>query len=365
MDSYNNDSQLSAIVSTVAPQQTSRVLTKNITETYVIPESFGAKANDPKFDNSKALNSAFATGKDVYSTPDKTYYVTKNLKTTGQRLIGGWKIHSKKKTSRVGIWEQTVTTVDEPNVNTDVIKMMYVANAYDLSEFLYIQSLGFNVLQHYSGMHIQGWDMDGNVHNMLDNAKSAGLKVIVGTQNDPGAIANLTSWVASIDSHSAVIGYSVADEPIHNGMKVAQQDARISLLRKVTRKLLTTVEFTQDRKNKRLSDNYDIIFLDVYNNPSTNLSKDIAIQADINQMNSALNLYRRQYDAKIIPVVMGFKYVNGAPIDRIIKTSKYFAKTSGGNFGVFIWDGDSERSIETSIRNSAPLEQMSKEITAE
>lgn len=82
-------------------------------------------------------------------------------------------------------------------------------------------------------------------------------------------------------------------------------------------------------------------------------------------MNSALNLYRRQYDAKIIPVVMGFKYVNGAPIDRIIKTSKYFAKTSGGNFGVFIWDGDSERSIETSIRNSAPLEQMSKEITAE
>lgn len=97
MDSYNNDSQLSAIVSTVAPQQTSRVLTKNITETYVIPESFGAKANDPKFDNSKALNSAFATGKDVYSTPDKTYYVTKNLKTTGQRLIGGWKIHSKKK----------------------------------------------------------------------------------------------------------------------------------------------------------------------------------------------------------------------------------------------------------------------------
>lgn len=64
--------------------------------------------------------------------------------------------------------------------------MMYVATAYDLSEFLYIKSLGFNVLQHYSGMHIQGWDNDGNVQNMLDNAKSAGLKVIVGTQNDPG-----------------------------------------------------------------------------------------------------------------------------------------------------------------------------------
>ncbi|MFH4209907.1 hypothetical protein WAJ07_20955, partial [Acinetobacter baumannii] len=87
---------------------------------------------------------------------------------------------------------------DEPEVNTKIIRMLYVATAYDLSEFLYIKSLGFNVLQHYSGMHIQGWDNDGNVQNMLDNAKSAGLKVIVGTQNDPGARANLVSWVKSI-----------------------------------------------------------------------------------------------------------------------------------------------------------------------
>lgn len=365
MDYYNYDKQLSAIVSTVAPQQSSQLLTKKVNEAYASPESFGAKANDPNFDNTKALNAAFATGKDVYSTSDKTYYVTKNLKTKGQRLIGGWKIHSKKKTSRAGIWEQTVTTVDEPNVNTDVIKMMYVANAYDLSEFLYIKSLGFNVLQHYSGMHIQGWDMDGDVYNMLDNAKSAGLKVIVGTQNDPEAIANVASWVASIDSHPAVIGYSVADEPIHNGMTVAQQDARISLLRKVTRKLLTTVEFTQDGKNKGLSDNYDIIFLDIYNDANKNLSNAAAAQADINKMNSALNLYRRQYDARIIPVVMGFKYVNGAPLDRIAKTSKYFAKKSDGNFGIFIWDGDAEPAIETSVRNSLLLENLSKEIAAQ
>ncbi|MFX5772746.1 hypothetical protein ABTE01_19380, partial [Acinetobacter baumannii] len=83
---------------------------------------------------------------------------------------------SRKSTSRVGIWEKTVSTVDEPEVNTKIIRMLYVATAYDLSEFLYIKSLGFNVLQHYSGMHIQGWDNDGNVQNMLDNAKSAGLK---------------------------------------------------------------------------------------------------------------------------------------------------------------------------------------------
>ncbi|MDP7965847.1 hypothetical protein QWI82_18365, partial [Acinetobacter baumannii] len=200
--------------------------------------AYGAQANNPNFDNTNALNAAFATGKNIYSTPDKTYYVTKNLRTRGQRLIGGWKIHSKKSTSRAGIWEQTVSTVDEPKVNTNIIRMMYVATAYDLSEFLYIKSLGFNVLQHYSGMHIQGWDNDGNVQNMLDNAKSAGLKVIVGTQNDPGARANLVSWVKSIDSHPAIIGYSVFDEPVHNGISVTEQNAKIALLRSITNKLL-------------------------------------------------------------------------------------------------------------------------------
>jgi hypothetical protein len=337
---------------------------ETIEETFIRPEAYGAKANDPTFDNSVALNSAFATGKDIYSTPDKTYYVTKNLRTKGQRLIGGWKIHSKKNTSRAGIWEQTVTTVDEPEVNTDVIRMMYVATAYDLSEFLYIKSLGYNVLQHYSGMQIQGWDNDGNVQNMLDNAKSAGLKVIVGTQNDPGAIANVASWVASIDSHSAIIGYSVFDEPIHNGISVAEQNAKINLLRGITSKLLTTVEFTLDPLTKRLSDNYDIIFLDIYNDTNSNLSDDDATQEDLYKMRATFGLYNKQYQARIIPVVMGFKYVNGAPISRIVKTAKIFAKANGGNLGIFVWDGDAEPSIETSVRNSPQLETMSKDISA-
>lgn len=59
---------------------------------------------------------------------------------------------------------------------------------------------------------------------------------------------------------------------------------------------------------------------------------------------------------------MGFKYVNGAPLNRIVKTSKLFAKVSSGSLGVFIWDGDAEPSIETSVRNSSQLEDMSKEI---
>jgi len=108
---------------------------KLLPRNFVTPEMFGAVANDITFDNTVALNDAFATGCDVYSTPDKIYSVTKNLRTKGQRLIGGWKIHSKKNTSREHFWEKTVSTVDDPNVNTDVIRMIYVANAYDLSDF--------------------------------------------------------------------------------------------------------------------------------------------------------------------------------------------------------------------------------------
>lgn len=361
MDYYNllNENVLS-VTSTQNTQINLKINT--IKENFIRPEAYGAQANNPNFDNTNALNAAFATGKNIYSSPDKTYYVTKNLRTRGQRLIGGWKIHSKKSTSRAGIWEQTVSTVDEPKVNTNIIRMMYVATAYDLSEFLYIKSLGFNVLQHYSGMHIQGWDNDGNVQNMLDNAKSAGLKVIVGTQNDPGARANLVSWVKSIDSHPAIIGYSVFDEPVHNGISVTEQNAKIALLRSITNKLLTTVEFTVDPLKKRLSNNYDIIFLDIYNDSNADLTNEDATQKDLHKMQVTFDLYKKQYHARIIPVVMGFKYVNGAPLNRIVKTSKLFAKVSSGSLGVFIWDGDAEPSIETSVRNSSQLEDMSKEI---
>ncbi|MCG8285124.1 hypothetical protein MID07_10900 [Acinetobacter seifertii] len=361
MDYYH---QLNPHFLSVAFRENAQINLKinTVEETFVSPEAFGAKANNPNFDNSNALNAAFATGKDVYSTPDKTYYVTKNLRTKGQRLIGGWKIHSRKSTSRVGVWEKTVSTVDEPEVNTKIIKMLYVATAYDLSEFLYIKSLGFNVLQHYSGMHIQGWDNDGNVQNMLDNAKSAGLKVIVGTQNDPGARANLVSWVKSIDSHPAIIGYSVFDEPVHNGISVKEQNEKIALLRSITNKLLTTVEFTVDPLKKRLSNNYDIIFLDVYNDSNADFKNEDATQKDLHKMQETFDLYKKQYHARIIPVVMGFKYVNGAPLNRIVKTSKLFSKVSSGSLGVFIWDGDAEPSIETSVRNSPQLENMSKEI---
>ncbi|WP_151742384.1 hypothetical protein, partial [Acinetobacter sp. TUM15103] len=361
MDYYD---QINANVLSATFRQNAQINLKINTsrENFVRPEAFGAKANNPNFDNTNALNAAFATGKDIYSTPDKTYYVTKNLRTKGQRLIGGWKIHSRKSTSRVGIWEKTVSTVDEPEVNTKIIRMLYVATAYDLSEFLYIKSLGFNVLQHYSGMHIQGWDNDGNVQNMLDNAKSAGLKVIVGTQNDPGARANLVSWVKSIDSHPAIIGYSVFDEPVHNGISVTEQNAKIALLRGITNKLLTTVEFTVDPLKKRLSNNYDIIFLDIYNDSNMDLKDEDATQKDLRKMLVTFDLYKKQYHARIIPVVMGFKYVNGAPLNRVVKTSKIFAKVSSGSLGVFIWDGDAEPSIETSVRNSPQLEDMSKEI---
>ncbi len=92
------------------------------------------------------------------------------------------------------------------------------------------------------------------------------------------------------------------------------------------------------------------------------LKDEDATQKDLRKMLVTFDLYKKQYHARIIPVVMGFKYVNGAPLNRVVKTSKIFAKVSSGSLGVFIWDGDAEPSIETSVRNSPQLEDMSKEI---
>lgn len=42
-------------------------------QTYLTPDMFGAKPNDPAFDNTDALNKAFATGRNIYGKKDDVY----------------------------------------------------------------------------------------------------------------------------------------------------------------------------------------------------------------------------------------------------------------------------------------------------
>ena len=283
-------------------------------------------------------------------------------------MYGGWKINPQKATSRTGSWSATVDTAVSLTTDKSTMKMLYVAYAYDLAEFLYIKSLGFNTLQHYCGMELTEWDSDGDEIDMLNNAKSAGLDVIIGTQNDSLALSNLTAFVQKVDRHDALIGYSVYDEPSNQPtpISVPIQNVKIDLMRGLTSKLLTVVDFGVTPLSKKLSDNYDIIFLDIYNSdtlPVGTLNEEsLEMEDDLYRMRANLGLYARQYKSKIIPVVQAFEWTYPVPLSRSLITSPIFAKSCGGNFGAFAWDADKDTIVKTSVRNSTELQAMCKEI---
>ncbi|AYP68982.1 hypothetical protein [Acinetobacter phage vB_AbaM_IME284] len=328
---------------------------QNFNDNFVTPEMFGAVANVWEFDNTDALNAAFATGKDVYSTPDKVYTCNGNLRTKGQRLLGGWKIRTSKATVGTPNWTNTANTYSDP-CDFSYLQGIYFAYAYDLSEFLAVRDLGYNTLLHYGGMHISGFDNDGNVQNLLDNAKSAGLQVLLGTQNSLNGMT-IEEFVNTYKDHPALLGFLIADEPSHNGITVAQQKEKIDLMRGLTNKPLACSDFTYDAFTEVLADGYDYIFGDIYNDVGE------TAEQTLYKMRAWLGLtHKRHPESKVLPTVMGFKYNGGVDIPTIIQTSKIFAKSCGGNFACFVWDGLGESSISNSIRDTVSLQGLSREI---
>ena len=328
----------------------------NLKSTFVTPEMFGAVANSWETDNTAALNAAFATGKDVYSTPDKIYTCNGNLRTQGQRCVGGWKIRSSKNVVG-GSWLNTSNTYATPCDYT-YLQGVYCAYAYDLAELFAIRDLGYNTLLHYGGMHINSYDDDGTVTNLLDNAKTAGLQVFLGTQNSLNGMS-LTDFVNAHKNHPAVLGFLIADEPTHNGITVAQQEVTIATVKALTNKPVAVSDFTFDAFTEVLADGYDYIFGDIYNDAGSTKEQTLY------KMRAWLGLTTKRHpNAKVLPAVMGFKYRTGAPLADIIETSKIFAKACGGNFACFIWDGLGDAVIENSIRDTASLQGLSREICA-
>lgn len=332
----------------------------------ITPEMFGAKANDSTFDNTVALNNAFATGKNVYSTPDKTYYVTGSLRTRGQRTIGGWKINSTKATGRAGTWSKLVTTSDTGLDTSNNIRMIYVSSAWDLSEFLAIKALGFNTIHHYVGMSGMGWDWDGDVFDVLNNAMTAGLKVSLGTEQDPNAISDLAAWVVSVDNYPALWAYSVYDEPVARGFTVAQQDARIATMRGLTNKKLITVDYESNPFVQKYSTNYDLVFVNSYSKPWG--SGDLLAQ-DLDKMRKDYGVLKAQVKCPVVPCISAFgsapETFYASNLGQIIKASKIFGTIDGGNFAAFVWDGEADTSITSAVRDSSALQGLVRYLTAQ
>ncbi|MFH5160634.1 phage tail fiber protein [Enterobacter cloacae complex sp. 2024EL-00243] len=308
-------------------------------------------------DWSDAIQAALDTGKDIIGIKEKEYKVTKKLKSKGQRLIGNFRIN----TTRYNLGSILATSeVDVPFETT--IKICYVSSAYDLAELLFIKQLGFNSIHHYLGFN-GSVDSEGDKFILLDNSLTAGLKVSIGTEQDPLAISDLKGFVKSIDSHPAVAAYAVYDEPGARGISVADQDAKIETLRSVTNKtLLMVCQLPPGGPfNQWYSTNYDLALVDSY---STATAGDLQarINADLVKMRLDFGVISKMTNIhNVIPVVGAFLFNGGNisdDIDQVVGGAEIFGTAGNGNFGAFVWDGEADPGITDRIRTNKRLQDL-------
>ena len=320
--------------------------------TPVKPEWFGASAQ--KADNTQELNAAFATGMPLFS--DATFKASGVIVTRGQAVSGAMKIES----SRI---EFAALPAKSDPIAVEFIRMVYVESAYDFAEFLAIKSLGFNTINHYCYFANHADDAAGTIAQMLDNAASAGLKVVLGTES-PEAHASLSNFVNSTKNHSAVIGYAAYDEPWGRNITVEQQNAKIASLRALTTKFIVGVDFMEQGGPfvKRLSTEYDIFFVNSYSLAYVNGNADDHFLKDLEKMRKDFGCIKAMRPAsRIYPAFSAFSanayYAGG--VEQVVRASKEFFRTGGGNYAAFVWDGYGDATVTKRIKDTAEYQELS------
>ncbi|WP_407503928.1 hypothetical protein [Acinetobacter baumannii] len=368
MYEVNNDAWVFKPTSAQYVVDNTGVTQQAINSKFVIPEMYGAKANDPDFDNTTALNSAFATGKDIYSTPDKTYYVNGILNSKGQKCIGGWSIYSNRSdgsaSGKLGLIETTAEGVDAFSV-----RMLYVESAYDLTELFIIKSLGFNTINHYGYFENSPADVGGTVQKLLDNCLTAGLQVNLGTESS-AAQSDINTFINNSQFHKALWGYSVYDEPASRGITVAQQDYKIDMLRSLTGKPLSFVDLIAfgGAFNQLFSTRYDIAFVDSYSLQYTTGTLADWLAKDLEKMRYDYGCIKAMTKIdRVYPVVgaysMATYYANNP--DQVVQASKIFGTIAEGNFGAFVWDGVGDAGIIDNVRKSQKYRNLVKDLASQ
>lgn len=311
---------------------------------FVTPEMFG----DTVTDASDAINAAFATGKRVEFDPDKTYSVTKEIITKGQEL-GFVKFNSSRKHQgkvAYGFVE------NKGPIKKEDIKFIYVQISYDLIEFLKIKSLGFNTIVHY----FQNADTT-KFPIILDNAKAAGLDVVVVTEQigsgNTVTPAVAAAFIQTIDSHPAVVGYYLFDEPVGRNISFATQNAMIDAVKAVTTKPLWVGEnyFKTSHvllPSAQLPTRYDIYSIHQYaERQDSGIALATRINNDLNTARKYFSVFKSIYGEllgkTVIPAVGLFsppsdadKYTKDKA--QVVGLADRYSFASEGHRGCFIWD---------------------------
>lgn len=311
---------------------------------FVTPEMFG----DTAVDASDAINAAFATGKRVEFDPDKTYPVSKEIITKGQEL-GFVKFNSSRKHQdkvAYGFVENKVP------IKKEDIKFTYVQISYDLIEFLKIKSLGFNTIVHY----FQNADTT-KFPIILDNAKAAGLDVVVVTEQiGTGNIvtpAVATAFIQTIDSHPAVVGYYLFDEPVGRNISFATQNAMIDAVKAVTTKPLWVGEnyFKTSHvllPSAQLPTRYDIYSIHQYAlRQDSGIALATRINNDLNTARKYFSVFKSIYGELLGKTVIPTVGLFSPPSDadqytkdkaQVVGLADRYSFASEGHRGCFIWD---------------------------
>lgn len=310
-----------------------------------------------------AINAAFATGKPVAGKGP--YSVSGIINTKGQRIVSPFVIN----TTRYSLGSVTAQTI-EPD--SESIRMLYLESAYDLAELLHIKALGFNTINHYCYFANNGTiDASGTAEQLLDNARTAGLRVNLGTES-PRATTSLSEFVNATKDHPATWGYSVYDEPATRGFTVAQQDAKITSMRALTTKQLSFADLISVSTgifNQVFSTNYDIAFVDSYSRYYSSGTYAQWLKDDLNKFRYDFGGISQMTGLKVIPVVSAFvanssDVYYSRDVDQIVSASTIFGKVAEGNFGAFVWDGVSG-SFAGVVRNTAKLKSLVKDLASQ
>lgn len=310
-----------------------------------------------------AVQASFDTGKEVIGIKGKQYKVTSIINSKGQRISGEFIIN----TTRYTLGNVLASSKTQVS-HSEKIRICYVESAYDLSELLYIKSLGFNAINHYCYFNNNGSiDSGGTVTKLLDNAYTAGLGVILGTES-PSAISDLVGFITSSTNHPAVIGYSVYDEPGARGISVADQDSKIATMRAATHKSLSMVDqlpagggpFEQAYSTK-----YDLVLCNSYSLNRSGLSLDDAVEEDLIQMRLDYGgIGKMVGTTRVIPVVAAFSGAGFGTVAQMLNAGDVFGQAGNGEYGAFVWDGVGDPGITARIRDTQSFRDLVKGLAA-
>lgn len=336
---------------------------------YVTAEQYSDLVVDD--DWSDAINAALATGKTLIPVADKTYKITKIINSQGQPFLGSIKLQL----ARTTIPNATFSIEHTKATENDHFRAIYVQSAYDLAELLRIKSMGFNTVLHYCYFDNNGSiDIAGTIPQLIKNAATAGLNVVINTENSVSHNNGTISQVVSAaDGYENVIGYSVIDEPASRGFTLAQQESAISALRALTKKKLFCVDYLWAYLNtwtKPWSYNYDVFLVDSYSMYYASGTLDQRIEKDLGKMRTDFGAALKMTgNAKVIPCFQAYVDPTSTPVEardgtycfdvpQITGAGKVFGQVANGDYACFIWDGG----FNGNVANNGSLQTMISEI---